>query len=274
MNKGDAAVFQIPMLLKALLRYLPFMSDNPQYEVLRQFADDSELLQALQTGDYDDKKHALLNVAYSDSEGEAALDLFLTYLKDTELKYVAYLSINMFLETCRSYPLLKVLPVLITGVDNEEQYISSHCASALENLVSPGKITEEKLTFNSFRLDFSDQLLPDYLNSSDPQQIIIALLYLFHHPHEDQELFQILNEQLTKKNKAVTCVIGEIIDTKLWSIVEQINGLEEISLASYQAAIRVGLKSKATWVHDRFDEIHELAKEQMNKLKPDETNGR
>ena len=112
------------------------MSDNPQYEVLRQFADDGELLQALQTGNYDDKKHALLNVAYSDSEGEAALDLFLSYLKDPELKYVAYLSINMFLETCRSYPLLKVLPVLIIGVDNEEQYISSHCASALENLVS------------------------------------------------------------------------------------------------------------------------------------------
>ncbi|WP_276500389.1 hypothetical protein [Terrimonas pollutisoli] len=250
------------------------MSDKPQYEVLKQFADNSELLQALQTGNYDDKKHALLNIAYSDSEGEAALDLFLTYLKDPELKYVAYLSINMFLETCRSYPLFKILPVLITGIGNEEQYISSRCASSLENLISPGKITDETLTFSSFGLDFNNQLLPDYLNSSDPQQIIIALLYLFHHPHKDQELFQILNDQLTKNNKAVTCIIGEIIDTKLWSIIEQINGLEEISLTSYQSAIAAGLKSKATWVYDRFDEMQELAKEQMNKLKPDETNGR
>ena len=249
-------------------------SDNPQYKFLRQFADDSELLQALQTGNYDDKKDALLNVAYSDSEGEATLDLFLTYLKDPELKYVAYLSINMFLETCRSYPLLKVLPILITGVDNEEQYISSHCASALENLVSPGKITDEKLTFNSFRLNFNNQLLPDYLNSSGSQQIIIALLYIFHHPHKDQEFFQILNEQLTKKNRAITCIIGKIIDTKLWSVIEKINELEEISLTSYQIATGLGLKSKATWVHDRFDGIYELAKEQIDKLKPDETSGR
>src|SRR5215204_4227232 len=159
------------------------MSDLPKYEVIRQFADSDELMQALQTGNYEDKKHALLNVAYSDSEGEAALDLFLAYISDLELKYVAYLSIDMFLETCRSYPLVKILPTIIAGIDNEEKYISSHCASTLEHLISPGKLTEEKLTFNSFRLDFNENLLQEYLNSLDPQQIIIALLYIFHHSH-------------------------------------------------------------------------------------------
>ena len=169
------------------------MSGDPQYEKIKQFADNHELMLALQTGSITDKRHALLNIAYSDSEGEAALDLFLAYLKDPELKNVAYLSIDMFLETCRSYPLLKILPVLIAGIDNEEKFISSHCASALENLVSPGKITDEKLTFSSFRLDFDVKNLQDYLNSSDPQQIIIALLYLYHHPYKDEELFQILS---------------------------------------------------------------------------------
>ncbi|HWJ26918.1 MAG TPA: hypothetical protein VNS32_10280 [Flavisolibacter sp.] len=250
------------------------MSGDPQYEKIKQFADNHELMLALQTGSITDKRHALLNIAYSDSEGEAALDLFLAYLKDPELKNVAYLSIDMFLETCRSYPLLKILPVLIAGIDNEEKFISSHCASALENLVSPGKITDEKLTFSSFRLDFDVKNLQDYLNSSDPQQIIIALLYLYHHPYKDEELFQILSEQLKKNNKAVTCIVGEILDTKLYSIIDQINGLEEISLSSYQNAIALGLKSKATWAYDRFDEMQELAKEQMNRLKPDEENGR
>ena len=62
-------------------------------------------------------------------------------------------------------------------------------------------------------------------------------------------------------------------DTKLWRIIEQINGLEEISITSYQAALAVGLNSKATWVYDRYDEMQKLAKEQMKRLKPDETNG-
>lgn len=249
------------------------MSDHPQYEVIKQFADSHELMHALQTGGYDDKKHALLNIAYSDSEGEAALNLFSAYTKDPELKYVAYLSIDMFLETCRSYPLLKILPILIEGINNEEQYISSHCASALEKLVSPGKITDEKLTFSSFRLDFDIKHLQDYLNSPDPQLIIIALLYLYHHPHKDEELFQVLNEQLKKDNNAITCIVGQILDTKLWNIIEQMNGLEEISLASYQKAVAAGLNLKATWAYDRFDEMQELAKEQMKRLKPDEGNG-
>ena len=246
------------------------MRDNPKYEVIRQFTDKDELMHALQNGSFEDKKHALLNIAYSDSEGESAIDLFLAYVDDPELKFIAYLCINMFLETSRSYPLSKLLPIIISGIDHEEKYIRSNCASALEHLISPGKLTEEKLTFNSFRSDFDSSLLQDYLNSSDPQQIIIALLYIFHHPHTDGELFQIVNRQLTKNINAVTCVIGEIIDEKLFRIVEQINGLEEISMISYQTAVKAGMKSKATWVYDRFDEIHELAKEQMERLKSDE----
>jgi len=250
------------------------MNDKPKYEVIKQFTDENDLLKAFESGTYEDKKHALLNIAYSDSEGEAALDLFISYSKDPELWHIAYLSINMFLETCRNFPLLKILPVLISGIANEEQYISTNCASALENLISPGKITDEKLSFKSFQLDFDNKLFEDYLNSTDQQQIIIALLYLFYHPHQDQKLYQILNEQLTKKYKAVTCIIGAIIDTKLWKIIEQINELDEISLAVNQTANSIGLKSKATWVFSRFDEIQELAKDQMNLIKPEETNGR
>ena len=136
-------------------------------------------------------------------------------------------------------------------------------------MVSPGKITDEDLSFNSFQIRFDNGLVSEYLNSLDNEEIIVGLLYIFYQPHKDEELFEILNQQLTKKIKSVTCIIGQIIDTKLWSIIEQISGLQEISLASYKSAIEIGIGGKATWVYDRFDEMQELASQQMKTLKPD-----
>ena len=245
------------------------MTDQPKYEVLRQFEDDNELMTALQTGSLDDKRHALLNISYGDGNGQVVFDLFLNYINDPELKFTAYLCIDNFLETCRSYPLLKILPTIIAGLDDEEQFIRGHCQSALENLVSPGKVTDEDISFNSFQIQFDDTLVSEYLNSLEDEKIIVGLLYTFYQPHKDNELFELLNQQLTKKSKSVTCIIGQIIDTKLWSIIEQINGLEEISLASYRSAIEIGIRGKATWVYDRFDEMQELASQQMKTLKPD-----
>ena len=245
------------------------MTDQPKYEVLRQFADDNELIAALQTGNFEDKKHALLNISYGDGNGEIIFDLFLNYVNDPELKFIAYLCIDNFLETCRSYPLMKILPTIIAGLDSEEQFIRGHCQSALENLVSPGKIADEDLSFNSFQIQLDNSLVTEYLNSLDDKKIIIGLLYTFYQPHKDEELFEMLKQQLTKKIKSVSCVIGQIIDTKLWSVIEQISGLEEISLASYKSAIELRLGGKATWAYDRFDEMQELASQQMKILKPD-----
>ncbi|MCX6319706.1 MAG: hypothetical protein NTW29_20675 [Bacteroidetes bacterium] len=245
------------------------MTDQPKYEFLRQFEDDNELMTALQTGSLDDKRHALLNISYSDGNGEVVFDLFLNYINDPELKFTSYLCIDNFLETCRSYPLMKILPSIIAGLDNEEQFIRGHCQSALENLVRPGKITDEDLSFNSFQIKFDNALVSEYLNSLENEKIIVGLLYIFYQPHKDEELFEILNQQLIKKIKSVTCIIGQIIDTKLWSIIEQISGLEEISLASYKSAIEIGIGGKATWVYDRFDEMQELASQHMKTLKPD-----
>lgn len=243
------------------------MTDQPKYEVLRNFADDNELIAALRTGNLEDKKHALLNISYGDGNGEVVFDLFLSYISDPELKFIAYLCIDNFLETCRSYPLAKILPTIIAGLDNEEQFIRGHCQCALENLISPRKITGEDLSFNSFLIQFDNALVSEYLNSLEDEKIIVGLLYVFYLPHKDEELFEILNQQLTKKIKSVTCIIGQIIDTKLWNVIEQISGLEEISLASYKSAVQIGLGGKATWVYDRFDEIQELARQQMKILK-------
>lgn len=246
------------------------MTDKPKYEVLRQFEDDDELMTALQHGSIDDKRHALLNISYGEGDGEEVFELFLNYINHPELRLTVYLCIDNFLETCRSYPLLKILPTIISGLDNEEHFIRVHCQSALENLVSPGKITEEELSFNSFQIQFDKTLLPEYLNSLEDEKIIIGLLYTVHQPHKDEELFEILNQQLVKKIKSVTCIVGEIIDKKLWSVIEQINGLQEISLTSYKNAMEIGLNaSRATWVYDRFDEIQELAGQQMKTLRPD-----
>lgn len=244
------------------------MTHEPKYEVLRQFEDDDELMTALKTGTPDIKRHALLNISYGNGEGEVVFDLFLNYVNDPELKFTAYQCIVNFLETCRSYPLLKILPVIIAGMGNEDPFIRMQCEQALENFVSPGKITDEELNFNSFQIRFDDTLVSDHLNSLDEKKIIVGLLYFFHQPHKDEVLFEILNQQLSKKIKAVTCLVGKIIDSKLWSIIEKMNGLEEISLASYRSAVEMGLTGKATWVYDRFDEIQELGRQQMKTLKP------
>ena len=245
------------------------MTDKPKYEVLRQFEDDDELMTALRSGSLDDRRHALLNISYGDGSGEVVFDMFLSYINDPELKFTAYLCIDNFLETCRNYPLLKILPTIIAGLGNEEQFIRGHCQSALENLISPGKITDEDLSFNSFQVQFDNTLVSEYLNSLEDEKIIVGLLYTFYQPHKENELFELLNQQLAKKIKSVTCIIGQIIDTKLWSIIEQISELEEISLASYKSAIEIGMGGKATWVYDRYDEMQELASRQMKTLKPD-----
>jgi hypothetical protein len=245
------------------------VTDKPKYEVLRQFTDDNELMTALQTGNFEDKKHALLNISYGDGNGEVVFDLFLSYINEPELEFIAYLCIKNFLETCRSYPLLKILPTIIAGLNNDEQAIRIDCESALGNLVRPGKMTGEDLNFKSFQIQFNNILLPEYLNSFEDEKIIIGLLYVFYQPHNDEELFQLLSQQLIRKIKSVTCIIGQIVDTKLSNVIEKISGLEDISLASYKNSVEIDLTGQATWVYDRFDEMQELARQQMKTLKPD-----
>lgn len=245
------------------------MTEKLTYEIIREFNGHDDLVNALQNGSYDDKRHALLSISDSDTKGELAIDLFLSYLNDPDLKLTAYSCIDNFLETCRDFPLLKVLPVLIEGVNQDDNFIRSHCESALENLVSPGKITETELNFGSFNIPLQKSEVTDYLESLVADKIIIGLLYTFHHPHDDQEFLQLLTRELEKEMKSVQCVIGQMIDTKLWRIIEKVEELEDISLASYRKAVRLGVGGKSEWVYDRFDRIQEFAREQMKKLKPD-----
>lgn len=244
------------------------MENEPKYEAIRQFVSSDDLLHALEKGSYTDKKHAILNIAHSDSEGEAALDIFLVFIRDLEMRGDAYLAIDMFMETCRSYPLMKILPILIAGVDDEDEFVSSHSVSALQNMVSPVKGAAEELSFDSFRFNFDVTLLSEHLRSSDPQMVIIGLLYIYHHPHNNHELFDIVSEQLKKKNKAITCIVRSILDTKLWRVIKLMNEFEDISNECYNAANALGMDYESKWIYDRYDEMEYLAAEQMKKLKP------
>jgi hypothetical protein len=174
------------------------MTEKLKYEVIKKFKDHDDLVNTFQNGSYDDKRHALITVSGSDTPGELAINLFLSYLDDPELKFTAYSCIDHFLETCRNFPLLKILPVLISGMNHEENFIRTHCESALENLVSPGMLTDTELTFDSFNISLEAGQVTDYLKSSDPDKIIIGLLYIFHHPHNNNDLFELLTREMEK----------------------------------------------------------------------------
>lgn len=238
--------------------------------ILNEFADNSELLHVLEFGTIKEKEHALLNIALGGHDSEAALDLFLSYTSKPEMEAIAYMCIDKFLENYRQYQLEKVLSLLVLGLEHEQESIRHHCQSGLDNLISPAKLKEETLTFDSFQVDFTYDSLSYHLNSNEPEDIIIALLYLFHQPHKDKELFKILDEQLAKNIHSVNCIVGAIIDSKLSAIIELINGVGELSLASYTIARASGLKSRASWVYNRFDLIRELAREHMKVIVAEE----
>lgn len=235
-----------------------------------EFENNIELMGVLKNGTAKEKEHALLNIALGGHSPKAVLDLFLCYIIDPELEVVAYMCIDKFLENYRQYPLDRVLPVLINGLNHPKETIKHYCQNALDNLVIPGKLKEETLSFESFQISFEYDSLKSYLHSDSAEQIIIALLYLYHRPHANEQLFKVLNEQLTKNIPAVTCVVGAIIDTKLANIIELINGVGELSLATYTIARASGIKSKAVWVYDRFDSIRELAREHMKVIVAEE----
>ncbi len=239
-------------------------------EFQNKFSENSELLHVLETGTVKEKEHALLNIALGGYNGEEVLELFIFYLTEPEMEAIAYMCIDKFLENYRQYPLVKVLPILIDGLDHEQESIRHHCQSGLDNLVNPGKLKEEVLNFESFQIPFEYDSLQPSLNSDSAQEIIIALLYLYHHPHKNEDLFKILDDQLTKHIPAVNCISGAIIDTKLAHIIERINEIGELSLVSYTLAKNSGLKSKASWVYDRFDSINELAREHMKVIVAEE----
>ena len=52
--------------------------------------------------------------------------------------------------------------------------------------------------------------------------------------------------------------------------MKKVEELEDISLASYRAAVKLGVGGKSKWVYDRFDRMQEFANEQMKKIKPTE----
>lgn len=242
------------------------MNNPKRRKFPRELAENHELMEVLETGTAKEKEHILLNIALSGDNTEEMLDLFISYTTEPEMEVVAYLCITKFLENSRQYSLLKVLPLLIDGLSHEQEAVRNYCQTGLDNLVSPAKLKEEILSFESFEvtIDYDDFLA--YLASDSAQQIIIALLYVYHHPHKDEELFKILDDQLQKNIPAVNCVAGAIIDSKLSHIIGLINTIGELSLASYNAAKASGLKSKAFWVYDRFDSIRELAREHMKVM--------
>jgi hypothetical protein len=225
-----------------------------------------ELVEVLESGTAKEKEHILLNIAMSGDNTEDVLDLFISYTTDPEMEVVAYVCIARFLENSRHYSLLKVLPLLIDGLAHEQEAIRNHCQSGLDNLVSPAKLKEETLNFESFEIAITYDDFLAYLSSDAAQEIIIALLYAYHQPHKDEELFKMLDDQLRKNIPAVNCVAGAIIDSKLSHIIGLINTIGELSLASYNAAKASGLKSRAFWVYDRFDSIRELAREHMKVM--------
>lgn len=239
-------------------------------EFQKKFSENSELLHVLETGTIKEKEHALLIIALGGYNGEEVLELFTFYLTEPEMEAIAYMCIDKFLENYRQYPLVKVLPILIDGLEHEQEYIRHHCESGLDNLVSPAKLKEEILNFESFQIPFEYSSLQPYLHSDSAQEIIIALLYLYHHPHRNDGLFKVLDDQLAKNIRAVNCIAGAIIDTKIAHIIELINEIGELSLVSYTLAKSSGLKSKASWVYDRFDSINELAREHMKVIVAEE----
>lgn len=244
---------------------------NPyNHEFQNELTENSELLQILKTGSIKEKEHTLLNIALGGYNGEEVLELFSYYITQPEMEAIAYMCIDKFLENYRQYPLEKVLPILINGLEHKRESIRHHCQVGLDNLVSPTKLKEEILNFESFQIPFEYDSLQPYLNSDSAQKIIIALLYLYHHPHKDEELFKVLNDQLMKNIPAVNCVAGAIIDTKLSHIIALINDVGDLSLASYALAKNSGLKSKASWVYDRFDSMNELAREHMKVIVAEE----
>ncbi|RYU93060.1 hypothetical protein [Emticicia agri] len=241
--------------------------NNPNtYDFPEEFAENDELMQILENGTIKEKEHALLNIALGGHNSEDVLDLFLYYTADPELEAIAFMCIDKFLENYRHYPLTKILWLLIDGLTNAQESIRYHCQGGLDNLVSPTKLKEETLSFESFQIDFKYDNLAPYLASDSAEEIIIALLYLFYHPHKDEELFKIVDEQLAKNITAVNCIAGAIIDAKLSDILEMINAVGELSLVSYNHAKASGLKSKASWVYDRFDSMRELAREHMKVM--------
>lgn len=241
--------------------------NNPyNNEFQNNFSENSELLYVLETGSIKEKEHALLNIALGGCNGEEVLTLFIYYLTEPEMESIAYMCIDKFLENYRQYPLLKALPILIDGLQHEQESIRHHCESGLDNLVSPIKLKEEVLNFESFQIPFEYDSLQPYLSSDSAQEIIIALLYLYHHPHKNEDLFKILDDQLAKNIPAVNCVAGAIIDTKLAHIIELINEIGELGVVSYTLAKNSGLESKASWVYDRFNSINELVREHMKVI--------
>lgn len=242
------------------------MTNPYDNEFLDEFSENSELLHVLETGTIKEKEHSLLNIALGGHDSEAVLELFLFYTTQPEMEAIAYMCIDKFLENYRQYPLTKILPLLIDGLEHRQETIRHHCQTGLDNLVSPNKLKEEKLSFESFDLPFNIDDLSNYLSSDSAREIIIALLYLYHHPHKDEVLFKILDKQLTKDIPAVNCIVGAIIDSKLSRIIALINEVGELSLASFTGAKTMGLKSKAAWVYDRFDSIRELAREHMKVI--------
>ncbi len=243
------------------------MKEEPRYEEIKTFSNDFELMHTLKTGNFEEKKHALLNLAYGNGNGEVVFDALLSYINDVELKSIAYLCINQFLETCRSYPLSKILSKLIEGLNNEEKHIRIQCESAFGNLIRPGKITTKSLDFSSFQIQIENNIVKKYLNSPDAEKIIIGILYTFHKQHEDTELFTLLNQQLAKKIKSVTCIIGKIIDFKLCGIIDQLEEIEETSIKCYKNAEEFDLKQATSGLYDRYDEIQYLANGQMINLR-------
>lgn len=243
----------------------PYVKEFPE-----EFSTNRELVKILETGTLKEKEHALLNIALGGHDAEAVLDLFLWYTNNSEMEVIAYMCIIKFLENYRQYPLPRVLPLLIDGLSNRKDSIRHYCQNGLDNLINPGKLKEETLSFDSFQIPFEYDTLKYNLNSDSAQNIIIALLYMYHQPHKNEDLFKILDEQLSKNIPAVNCIIGAIIDTKLSTIIQLINDVGELSLASYTIARASGLKSKASWVYDRFDSIRELAREHMKVIVAEE----
>lgn len=242
------------------------MSNPTRRKYPKELAENSELIETLETGTAKEKEHILLNIALSGGNTEDVLDLFISYTTEPEMEVVAYLCISKYLENARQYPLLKVLPLLIDGLEHEQESVRNHCQSGLDNLVSPAKLKEEVLNFESFEVVITYEDFLRYLGSDSAQEIIIALLYVYHQPHKDEELFKILGDQLAKNIPAVNCVAGAIIDSKLADIIELINTIGELSLSSYKAARASGLTSKAFWVYNRYDSIRELAREHMKVM--------
>ncbi len=224
---------------------------------------DSGLKLILKSGSVREKEFALLNRALSNENSLGNMNLFLKLIKDPELETIAFVCLGKLLAHAPVVSLPLVLPVLIKGLGSAKEAVRQASQAGLDSLIRPSGQREDGQAVVHLGVQLKPRQVQEYLESDSAEEIITALVYLYYKPHKDADLFEILDSQLDKNIEAVDCVVGAIVDTKLWAIIRKITDLSDLSLKTYARARHKGMKSKSSWVYRRFDSMRELAREHL-----------